>query len=87
MLAVLLEGKFGTRQRKFSLIGRHAREPLAHADGRGEVLPMHFAQPGFVVKQVQLRRRTVLEQVDDALRLRRKMRKAKRLYRIVAARE
>lgn len=80
MLAVLLKGKFGARQWKFGLIGRHAREPLAHADGCGEVLPVHFAQARLVVEEVQLGGRTVLEEIDDALRFWRKVRKTKRLH-------
>ena len=49
-------------------------EPLALADRVGQVLAALLRQLRLVVEEVHLRRRAGLEQVDDALRLRREVR-------------
>ena len=63
-------------QRQGGLVAGHAGEPLAHADGGGEVLAVHLVQQRLVVEQVQLRRPAGHEQVDDPLGPRRQVRPA-----------
>ena len=63
--------KYRGRHRKAGLRGRHAGEPLAHADRIRQFSGGQFPQPRLVVEQVHLRRSAGLEEVDHALRARR----------------
>ena len=59
---------------KAGLRGRHAGEPLAAAHGLRQIGALELAQARLVVEQLHLRGAARLEQVDDALGLRREMR-------------
>ena len=72
----LLEGELARRDGEARLTTRHRRDALAFADRIRQVGVEEFLQARLVVEQVELRRRPVHVQVDEALRLRRKMRKA-----------
>jgi len=73
-LSVLTEFENRARERKPRLVSGHAGEPLSHADLRRQVLSIALIQERLVIEQVQLRWPACHEQVDDPLRLRRKMR-------------
>ena len=61
---------------KLRLVGRHAGEPLAHADRIRQLRAAQLREVRLVVEQIELRGRAVLEQVDDALGLGREVRQA-----------
>ena len=73
-LAVLLELVFGRRDGKTRLAAGHRRQPLAHADGIGQIGVVDFFQARLVIQQIHLRRPAVHEEVDQPLGLRREMR-------------
>ena len=58
-----LEDRAG--QRQGCLVGRHARQPLAHSDRLGQVLAVQLVQDRLVIEKVELRRPAAHEQVDD----------------------
>ena len=68
-----LEERAGQGQGR--LVGRHAGQPLALADGFRQVLAVHLVQDRLVIEQVKLRRPAAHEQVDDPLGPGRKMRR------------
>src|SRR5829696_714170 len=76
VLTILVEFKHRTRQWKFLLISRHTCKPLSHSYRCRQVFTKHFIQLWFVVKQVQLRGCTILEQINNSFCFWRKMRKA-----------
>ena len=76
-LAALLEGELARRYGEPRLSARHRRDALAFADGLGQVGVEVFLQTGFVIEHVELRRPAVHVQVDETLRLRRKIREAR----------
>ena len=65
-LSVLGKLESGACEREFCLAGRHTRQTLTETDGRGQVLPLHLLQQRFIIEEVQLGRRSVLKQIDDA---------------------
>ena len=70
--------KIDSRDRKARLPRGHRRQPLAVADRIGQVGAMHFCELRLVVEQIELRGSAALEQIDDALGLRREVRQARR---------
>ena len=62
------------RRRKGRLVRRHAGEPLPLANRIRQLGAAQLRQLRLVIEQIELRGRAVLEQIDDALRLRREMR-------------
>ena len=70
-LAVLAEAVLARRDGEAFLGRGHASEPLAAANGIGQVLREPVRQPRLVVEQIEVRWPAGLEQVDDPLRLRR----------------
>ena len=71
---MLRELEDGWRGGKLRLVSRHAGEALAHADGFRQLRAVQLCEVRLVVEQIELRRRAVLEEVDDALGLGRKVR-------------
>ncbi len=68
-LAVLRELELRRGDGEARLAAGHAREPLTHADGVGQVLVEHGVHLGLVVVEVHLRRPADHVQVDDLLGL------------------
>ena len=60
-LPVLFEIDEGADQREGCLIGCHARQPLGSADGGRHLLSLHLAELRFEIKELLLRRGTVLK--------------------------
>ena len=73
---VLGELEWRADERDGRLVARHAREPLPTAHGIRKLLAVALVQQRLVVVEVELRRRAGHEQVDDALGLRREVRRA-----------
>src|SRR5215467_3556369 len=73
-LPVLRKLEDRLRDGKARLPRRHRGQPLAVADGIGQVGAVRFRELGLVIEQIELRRGTALKHVDDPLGLRRKMR-------------
>lgn len=66
------------RNREGFLPGSHRREPLTLPNGLRQVLRTLFLHLRLWIEEVHLRRSTTLEQVDDALGLRRIVRERSR---------
>ena len=64
-LAVLREFELRSRQRKRSLERRHPGQALTHPHRLGQLLSIHRPEQGLVVEELQLRRSSALEQIDD----------------------
>ncbi len=75
-LAVTREPKPRRRDGKTCLARGHAREPLPHPNGLGQLGCPEIGQFWLIVEQVHLRRPARLEQVDDPLGPRPEVRKA-----------
>ena len=75
-LAALRERELRRHDREGRLRRRHAGQPLSVADRIGQLRALELHQPRLVVEQLDLRRAARLEQVDDALGLRREVRQA-----------
>ena len=73
-LAVLVELEDRPRQRQNRLVARHAGEALPLANALRQILAVLFVEQRLVIEQVKLRRSAGHEQVNNPLRLRRKMR-------------
>ena len=72
-LAALLEAELRRRDREPRLAAGHRRQPLALADAVGQILVVPLLHLRLVIEQVHLRGTADHVQVDDALRLRRKV--------------
>ena len=77
LFAVLRELEDGRRSGKFGLKGTHAGEALAHADRFRQIGAALFRESRFVVEQIELGGRAVLEEIDDAFGGGRKVRVAR----------
>src|SRR5690606_41074124 len=71
--AVLLEPIIGSYQGKGRLTSSHPCQSLPFTDRVRQFLPHVLIEEWFVIERFQLRRRTVLEQVDNPLCLGSKM--------------
>ena len=60
-------------ENELALALRHGGEALAHLHGRGQQFALAPGQAGFVIEEIDVRRRTGLVQVNHALRFRRVM--------------
>src|SRR5262249_53727326 len=67
-----LEDRFGDRKARLSC--GHRSQTLAVPDGVGQVRAVSFGKLRLVIEQIELRGGAALEHVNDALRLRGKMR-------------
>ena len=75
-LAVLGELEHRRSHREVFLARCHGRQPLAFANGLGEVFAAHLLHLRFWVEEIELRGSTRLEEVDDALGFRFEIREA-----------
>ncbi len=74
--AVLLELEHRRGDGELGLIGRHAREALTHADRVGQILAAFFFHRRLGIKEIHLRRRAGLKEIDHSLGFGRMIRKA-----------
>jgi len=58
-------------------LGGHSSEPLAAANAFGKLFSIALIEHRLVIEQIRLRWRAALKQINNSLRLRRKIRKSR----------